>query len=60
MVKDVEEAGKFFADLLGDLLGIEFGAPWESKVGDTRNIASDVGIELISSLTQDGPTARTL
>ncbi len=56
MVKDLEEANKLFADLFG----LEFGAPSETKDTDTRGVLSPLGIELVSPLTSDGPTAQAL
>jgi len=57
MVKDLEKAGKFFADLFE----IEFTGPRENPGQDRRSIMSrPLGIALRSPLTPDGPTARTL
>ncbi len=56
LVKDLEEAGKLYADLFG----IEFSGPSESKELDIRNLNSPEGIELVSPLTPDGAMARTL
>ncbi len=57
MVKDLEEAGNFFADLFG----IEFTGPHENPGQDIRNMINrHLGIELISPLTPDGPNAKTL
>jgi methylmalonyl-CoA epimerase len=56
LVKDLEKAGKFFADLLDT----EFAGPNEIKELDIRNLMSPEGIELVTPLTPDGPTARTL
>ncbi|MFC1943778.1 VOC family protein [Chloroflexota bacterium] len=57
MVKDLEKAGRFFADLFE----VEFTGPSENPGQDIRNMMSrPLGIELISPLTPDGPNARTL
>ena len=56
LVKDLEEAGKLYADLFG----IEFSGPSESKELDIRSLNSPAGIELVSPLTPDGVMARTL
>lgn len=54
-VKDLEGAGKFFADLFD----IEFSGPGENPELDIRNLIGPF-MELISPLTPDGPVARTL
>lgn len=54
-VKDLEGAGKFFADLFD----IEFTSPGENPELDVRNLIGPF-MELISPLTPDGPVARTL
>jgi len=56
VVKDLEGAGKFFADLFG----IEFTGPSENPGLDTRELHCPLGIELIAPLTPDGPVARNL
>ena len=56
MVKDLEEASKFFAELFGT----EFGSYRESKGADARIVSSPLGIELFTPLSQDGPTAKSL
>ena len=56
MVKDLEEAKKLFTDLFG----LEFGAPFETKDTDTKGVLSPLGIELVSPLTPDGPTAQAM
>jgi len=55
-VRDLEGAGKFFADLFGT----EFTGPGENAGLDIRNLISPLGIELISPLTPDGPVSRNL
>ncbi len=54
-VKDLEEAGKVFADLFD----MEFTSHGENPQLDIRNLISPF-IELITPLTPDGPVARTL
>jgi len=56
LVKDLEEAGKFFADLFG----IEFTGPSERKEADIRSLSSPIGLQLIMPLTPDGPVAKAL
>ena len=56
LVKDLEGAAKDYSDLLG----IEFSGPNEIENLDLRSMPSPVGIELVSPLTPDGATARTL
>ena len=56
MVKDLEKARGFFADLFGT----EFEAPGELKEADIRNSMSPIGIELVTPLSADGPSAQTL
>ena len=56
LVKDLEEAGKFFAGLFG----IEFTGPNEIKEADIRHLASPIGIQLVTPLTPDGPVAKAL
>ena len=56
LVKDLEKAGKFYADLFG----AEFSGPNEIKNLDIRNLLSPLGIELVSPLSPDGAMARTL
>ncbi len=56
MVKDLEKARGFFADLFGT----EFGASGELKEADIRNSMSPIGIELVSPLSADGPSAQTM
>ena len=56
LVKDLEEAGKLFADLFG----LEFSGPGEHKDLDVRNLTSSEGVDLITPLTPDGAMARTL
>ncbi len=58
MVKDLEKAGKFFADLFDT----EFG-PWghpEGEEEDTKEIISPLGICLAAPHVPDGPAARFL
>jgi len=54
MVKDLEEASKFFADLLGT----EFSGPFER--GEVRTLESPLGITLLTPLSPDGPVAKTI
>ena len=56
MVKDLEKAGKFFADLFDT----EFSGPHEQKALDVRFLSSPLGINLATPLSLDGPSARTL
>lgn len=56
LVKDLEKAGKLYADLLGT----EFSGPHEQKALDVRFLSSPLGINLVTPLTADGPSARTL
>lgn len=56
MVKDLEKAGKFFADLLGT----EFTDFCEMKEVDIRHLMSPLGIELVTPLSPDGAPAKTL
>jgi len=56
LVKDLEKAGKLYADLFGT----EFSGPNEIKNLDIRNLMSPLGIELVTPLTPDGVMARTL
>ena len=56
LVKDLEKAGKFFADLFNT----EFAGPNEVKETDMRNLMSPEGIELVTPLTPNGVLARTL
>ncbi len=56
LVKDLEQAGKLFADLFGT----EFNGPYENKELDIRRLMSPIGIALVTSLTPDGVMARTL
>jgi len=56
MVKDLEKARGFFADLFGT----EFETPGELKEADIRNSMSPIGIELVSPLSADGPSSKTM
>ena len=56
LVKDVEEARKFFSDLLG----IEFSESFEVKETDARSAMSPLGIEVVAPLTPDGPVSKAL
>ena len=56
IVEDLEKAREFFADLFET----EYVGPREVKGVDIRNLRCPLGIELITSLSPDGPTARTL
>jgi len=56
MVKDLEKASKFFADLFDT----EFSSYRESKGADAKIVSSPLGIELFTPLSPDGPTARVL
>jgi len=56
MVRDLDKAGKFFADLFGT----EFQGPNENTDTDTKNLMSPLGIELVTPLTPDGPVSKTL
>ena len=56
LVKDLEEARKFF----GDLFGTEFSEPHEVKDVDVVTSLSPLGIELSAPLTPDGSSARAL
>ena len=55
-VKDLEKAKQFFTNLLD----AEFSDVRESKELDTRGSMGPAGIELIASLTPDGPVARAI
>ena len=55
MVEDLEKAQKLYSDLFG-----EFSGPNESKETDVKNYFSPLGIELVTPLTPDGPSARLL
>lgn len=56
LVKDLEAASKFYAELFGT----DFDTEIISKENDTRGLMSPLGIELITPLTPDGPVAQTL
>jgi catechol 2,3-dioxygenase-like lactoylglutathione lyase family enzyme len=56
LVKDFEEAGNFF----GDLLGFEWRRTGDNTVNNYRGLRSQIGVSLIAPLTPEGPTARTL
>ena len=56
MVKDLEKAGKLYSDLLG----MEFSGPHEQKALDVKFLSFPLGINLVTPLTPDGPSARTL
>jgi len=56
LVKDLEKAGKLYADLFGT----EFSGPNENKDLDIRNLMSPIGIELVTPLSSDGVLARNL
>ncbi|MFC2071938.1 VOC family protein [Chloroflexota bacterium] len=57
LVKDIEKASKFFADLFD----IEFNGPNEIKGGDAVNMTSrPLGIELLTPSTPDGAMAKVL
>ncbi len=56
MVRDLEKAGKLYSDLFG----MEFSGPHEQKALDVRFLSSPLGINLVTPLTADGPSARTL
>ncbi len=56
LVKDLDKASKFFADLFGT----EFQGPDENKDADTKNLLSPLGFELVTPLTPDGPVSKTL
>ena len=56
MVRDLEKAGKLYSDLFG----MEFSGPHEQKALDVRFLSSPLGINLVTPLTPDGPSARTL
>ncbi len=60
LVRDLEKAGKFFADLFG----IEFDAPRELKNVDVLQLKpppeKEKGIHLITPLSPGGPTGRLL
>ncbi len=60
MVKDLEQAEKFFADLFET----EF-SPWAYREGeeeepDSRNLISPLGIELATPVSPNGPAKRLL
>ena len=55
MVKDLEQAGKLFSELFET----EFTGH-DVKEADVRNLMSPLGIELVTPLTPDGPSAKTL
>ena len=56
LVKDLEKAREFFAGLFDT----EFSGPSELKEADVRTSVSPLGIELVTPLSADGPSARTL
>ena len=55
-VKDLEKAGKFFADLFDT----EFSGPHENEKLDVRFLSSPLGINLVTPLTSDGPSSKAL
>ena len=55
MVKDLEQAGKLF----GELFDTEFTGH-DVKDADVRNLMSPLGIELVTPLTPDGPSSKSL
>lgn len=56
MVKDIDRA----CSVLGDLFGTKFSPPTENKGIDMKVSISPIGFELVSPLTPDGASARTL
>ncbi len=56
LVKDLEKTSKFF----GELFNTKFTGPTELKEADVKTMASPIGIEIVSPLTPDGPTSKTL
>lgn len=56
LVKDIDETGKFF----GDLLGFEWRRTGNNVAQDYRGLRCQIGITLISPLTPDGPVARRI
>ena len=56
MVRDLEKADRFFSDLFG----IEFSGPHQNEALDVRFLRSPIGINLVTPLSADGPSARTL
>ena len=56
LVKDLEKTGKLFAELFG----FEYSGPNEHKEADFRNLVTPLGINLITPLSPDGVTTRTL
>jgi methylmalonyl-CoA epimerase len=55
MVKDLEQAGKLFSELFET----EFTGH-DVNEADVRNLMSPLGIELVTPLTPDGPSAKSL
>ncbi len=56
MVKDLEKAGKLYSSLFGTT----FEGPYEQKALDVTFLSSPLGINLVTPLTPDGPSARVL
>ena len=56
MVKDLEKA----ANLYSGLFGLEFSGPYELKELDVKFLSSPIGVNLVTPLTPDGSSARTL
>ena len=56
VVKDIEESMKFFSDVFG----IKFDEVGGSDIMGVKAVYSDVGIELMSPTTDQGPIAQFL
>jgi len=56
LVKDLEKASKFFADLLET----EFTKLGEFEEWDANSLISPLRVELIEPLTTDGPTSKVI
>ena len=56
LVKDLEAAGKLYSDLFG----LKFKGPGMVQETDIRNLICPEGINLVSPLSPNGATARTL
>ena len=56
MVRDLEKAARLYSSVFG----LEFSGPYELKELDVKFLSTPIGVNLVTPLTPDGSSARTL
>ena len=56
LVRDLEKARRLYFDLFG----IEFDGPYVQEALDVKYLSSPLGLNLVTPLTPDGPSSKSL